>query len=325
MTARRILKITGLAVAAIVLVILFAVFYITTFLPKSALKEIKVEMTPGHVKHGEYLANHVMMCLDCHSTRDWLHFTGPIVPGTEGKGGEVFGKEIGLPGRFVAKNITPFGLKSWTDGEIFRAVTEGIDKDGKPLFPFMPYPHYRTMDVEDVYDVIAYLRTIPEIASVPEKSSVSFPVNILLHLIPQEPAFTKRPSTSDSLAYGKYMVNASGCIDCHTVSSGGKIDMSKAFAGGMKFPIPQGYVVSANITPSASTGIGTWTEEIFVARFKAFEAGKIDLPLAVKVGYNTMMPWTFYGGMESGDLSAIYKYLRTLEPIEHKVEKVIRN
>jgi mono/diheme cytochrome c family protein len=325
MTTKRILKIAGIVISAVVLVMLGAVVYITTFLPKSTLKDIKVEMTPERMQHGKYLVNHVVGCIDCHSTRNWLYFTGPVIPGTEGKGGEVYGKELGLPGRFVAPNITPFALKKWTDAEIFRAVAQGINKEGKPLFPLMPYQHYGTMDIEDIYDVIAYIRSLPEIASTPEESKASFPVNILLHLIPQEPVFTKRPDPSDSVAYGKYLVNAATCIDCHTVSNGGKLDMSKAYAGGMKFPIPQGFVVSANITPSVATGIGNWTEEIFVARFKAYESGKIVLPLAENVGYNTFMPWTLYGGMNEGDLASIYKYLRTLKPIENKVEKVIRN
>lgn len=324
MSAKRILKITGFIVSAIVLVILGTVFYITTFLPKSTLREIKVDMSPEHRKHGEYLANHVMVCIDCHSSRDWLHFTGPIVPGTEGKGGEVFGKEMGLPGKFVAPNITPFGLKTWSDAEIFRAVTQGITKDGKPLFPIMPYLSYGKLDMKDIYDVIAYVRSLPEVSFTPEKSVAYFPMNILMHLIPQEPVFTKRPDPSDSIAYGQYILNASGCVHCHTVLSKGKPDMTKAFAGGMKFPISQGFVVSANITPSKTTGIGNWTEEIFVARFKAFEHGKIDLPLSENIGYNTTMPWTAYGAMDQRDLEAIYKYLRTLKPIENKVEKVIR-
>ncbi len=325
MSAKRILKITGLIVSAIVLVILGAVFYITAFFPKSTLRDIKVDMSPEHIKHGEYLANHVMVCMDCHSTRDWLHFTGPVIPGTQGKGGEVFGKDLGLPGRFVAPNITPFGLKNWTDGEIFRAVTQGITKNGKPLFPIMPYLNYGTMDIEDIYDVIAYVRSLPEIKYTSEKSVAYFPMNIIIHLIPQKPVFITKPDPSDSIAYGKYLVNAANCIHCHTVSIKGKLDMTRAFAGGMKFPIPQGFVVSANITPSTTTGIGNWTEEIFVARFKAFELGKIDLPLSENIGYNTPMPWTAYGGMDQRDIEAIYKYLRTLKPIENKVDKVIRN
>lgn len=48
--------------------------------------EIKVSITPDRVKRGSYLANHVMLCMDCHSTRDWTLFSGPMVSGTEGRG-----------------------------------------------------------------------------------------------------------------------------------------------------------------------------------------------------------------------------------------------
>ena len=42
------------------------------------------------IARGDYLANHVAPCMDCHSKRDFTKFSGPIVPGTEGMGGEEF-------------------------------------------------------------------------------------------------------------------------------------------------------------------------------------------------------------------------------------------
>ena len=77
----------------------------------------------------------------------------------------------------MSPNITPFRLKDWTDAEIYRAITSGVSKDGHPLFPIMPYPAYGTLDSEDIYSVIAYIRSIPSIDYAPSRSNPSFPMN----------------------------------------------------------------------------------------------------------------------------------------------------
>ncbi len=118
-------------------------FYIKTMLPSvGEPPELKVSMASENIVRGQYLANHVTVCIDCHSTRDWSKFAGPPIIGTEGKGGEVFDQSLGFPGKYVANNITPYHLKDWTDGEIFRAITTGVSKDGRALFPIMPYHNF---------------------------------------------------------------------------------------------------------------------------------------------------------------------------------------
>lgn len=79
---------------------------------------------------------------------------------TLGAGGEKFDRTMNFPGEFYSKNITPFALKKWTDGGIYRAITSGVSKDGHPFFPVMPYPNYNQMATEDVYSLIAYLRSL---------------------------------------------------------------------------------------------------------------------------------------------------------------------
>lgn len=128
---KKFLKILGILVAVIVLVIIGGITYITQALPNIPVqKDLHVELTPERVARGEYLANHVTICMDCHSTRDWNKLTAPPVAGTLGKGGEVFDQSMNFPGRFVSKNITPFNLKNWSDGEIYRTITSGVNKDG---------------------------------------------------------------------------------------------------------------------------------------------------------------------------------------------------
>jgi hypothetical protein len=69
------------------------------------------------------------------------------------------------------------------------------------------------------------------------------------------------------------------------------------------------------------TGIGSWTEEAFIKRFKAYadSAGR-HIPY-VKGGPQTVMPWTILAGMTEKDLAAIYAYLRTVPAINNPVEK----
>jgi hypothetical protein len=73
----------------LVVMILALVIYVKQFLPDVPLKDIKVEITSERIERGRYLANHVMVCMDCHSTRDWTKFAGPLVPGPK-EGGERF-------------------------------------------------------------------------------------------------------------------------------------------------------------------------------------------------------------------------------------------
>jgi mono/diheme cytochrome c family protein len=324
MAAKRLMKIAIWTFGILILIIVGVIGYVISFLPKIDLVKVEAPKTEDNIRRGHYLANNVMVCLDCHSTRDWQYFSGPVKTGTEGQGGEIFDEKLGLPGKFVAPNITPYALKNWTDAEIFRALTAGVNKKGKPLFPIMPYPYYGTMDEIDILNVISYLRTLPEISSEPEKSRARFPMNLILHFIPKEPIFQTSPNPSDSVNYGKYLVTAGACIHCHTVSNKGELDLSKAFAGGQVLYTPQGTIVSANITPSKQTGIGNWEADGFVARFKAYEPGKTVLQTASNTGFNTIMPWTMYAGMSIDDLKSIFLYLKSLQPIENKIEKTIK-
>lgn len=319
---KKFLKAVGVLLAVIVLVVVGGITYIAQALPKVAAPgDLHVELTPERVARGEYLANHVTVCMDCHSTRDWNQFAAPPVPGTLGKGGEVFDQSMNFPGRFVSRNITPFNLKDWSDGEIYRAVTSGVSKDGHPFFPVMPYPYYNRLATEDVYSIIAYLRTLPSIESTPEISKADFPMNIILHTIPEPPRPMALPKPTDP-DYGAYLTNAAGCKECHTKMEKGKA-VGEPFAGGFEFHFPNGSVLrSANITPDPANGIGAWDKETFVMKFRQY-ADSAYTPPAVDwkaQDFQTVMPWLMYGGMSEQDLGAIYDYLRTLPPVATKVE-----
>jgi len=323
MKAKRIYRMGAIILLALILIIGGLAGYLAWFLPDVPLKEVKVEITPERIERGKYLANHVMVCIDCHSSRDWSKLSGPIVPGTEGTGGEVFDERMGFPGSFVAPNITPYHLKEWTDAEIYRAVTAGVSKDGRALFPIMPYLTYGTMDKEDVYSVIAYIRTLPEISSKPALSKANFPMNLILRTIPAEGVSTVRPEKGVTAEYGKYLATAASCIECHTPAKKGVIIPELAFSGGRSFPLPGGILSSSNITPDPKTGIGAWTPEAFLTRFKTSSLENFSLASVDSNSFNTMMPWTMYSGMDTTDLLAIFEYLKSVKPIENQVTKFV--
>jgi len=310
-----------IVLAVLIIVVAGAVCYLKFALPNvDEAPDLTVELTPERIRHGEYLANHVAACMDCHSTRDWGRFSGPLVPGTLGKGGEYFGPEMGFPGKFYSKNLTPAHLGSWTDGEIFRAITSGVNKDGKTLFPVMPYSYYRKLDRKDILDIIAYLRSLSPIESKVPESAPAFPMNLLINTLAVNPAFTQKPSQDDPVAYGQYLVSAAACMDCHSPVNKGQVIPEKAFSGGREFELPGGTLRSANITPDEATGIGAWTDSVFVARFKAYQHPE-ELPKVGPTDFNTLMPWTMYAGMDTTDLVAMYAYLSSLSPIKNEVVK----
>jgi mono/diheme cytochrome c family protein len=114
-------------------------------------------MMSDPLKKGFYLAT-IGHCMECHT---------PMIKGhrdfanDEGKGGMEF---PGPWGKSVSRNITSSkakGLGDWTDADIKRAITQGIDKDGNHLMPPMGFAYYARMTDTDLNDLIAWLRTVP--------------------------------------------------------------------------------------------------------------------------------------------------------------------
>ncbi len=310
--------VTGLAAMAV---------YVKKALPDvGAAPDLQIERTQERIERGRYLANNVMACMDCHSQRDWTVFAGPIKEGTFGAGGEKFGKEMHFPGTLYSANITPHGLASWSDGEIFRAITTGQTKTGNALFPLMGYQSYGKMDKEDLFSIIAYLRTLPSIENdVPERE-LDFPVNFIVNSIPEKASLSAMPAKSNKVAYGKYLVSIANCQDCHSqVDKKGNLVEGTEFGGGRVFNFPNGTIVtSPNISADEETGIGFWTEEAFVQKFKQYSDGSYQSQKLGAGDFNTPMPWFMYTGMDTSDLSAIYTYLRTVKKIENPVIKFRR-
>lgn len=322
----------GLAALALLLFFVCGglLVYTNTYPRVAAAPELRIERTPERLARGKYLVNHVALCLDCHSQRDWKLATGPLIPGTEGMGGEEFNEGMGIPGVVYARNITPAGIGNWTDGELVRTIITGAIGDGKKahaLFPLMPYLSYGEMAEEDIFSIVAFIRSLPAIKNEVPARNLKFPMNFIVRTIPRSPRLLKTgPLPSEGIKYGEYLTKFAACVECHAQRDHGNLVAGLEFAGGVEFRLPgESWMVrSANITPDPETGIGTWKRDDFIRRFKAASLAGYAPPSVKKGDFNTIMPWTAYAGMTEQDLGAIYDFLMTLKPVKHSVEKFAR-
>ena len=261
---------------------------------------------PSRVDRGRYLAEHVSNCFACHPT-------GPKLTGQHH-----WGHDSGIPGEVWASNITPdtdTGLGNWTDGQIVRAIREGVDNDHEALAPVMPYLDFAAMSDEDARSVVAFLRTRPaEHIEVPPHK-FDFPFSLVVNPIPKPvEAPVKAPDRHDKLAYGKYLAGLAACASCHTPWGQQGPDTKLQFAGGRTFGPDHAdgkEVVSPNITSDPETGIGAWTDDEIR---EVITMGKLPGDKLLR----GPMPSKGYSGMTDEDLAALVAYVRTIPPIKHK-------
>jgi mono/diheme cytochrome c family protein len=284
-----------------------------------------VARTPERLARGTYLVEHLLLCVHCHSDHDAERYGMPVLPGAALAGGLTIDRSFGLPGVVQPPNITPdveTGIGAWTDGELIRAIREGVHRNGRALFPMMPYGFLRAMSDEDVRAVVVYLRAQKPVRRRTHPIEVDFPVNLLVRAEPapvEEPVAS--PDRSDRLAYGRYLVRIAACAACHTPMERGRPVAGEEFAGGREFPVPTSggrfRSVTANITPDETGWFGHASREQWIGRVRSFAPLRDDPP-PVAHGLNTMMPWLAYSGLTDEDLGAIYDFMRTVRPV-HKV------
>jgi len=306
------LKVLGYVLGLAILLAGGALGYVLLALPqKTQAAPLRIERTPERLARGEYLVR-LADCDGCHSERDFTRFDGPVVPRGRLAGVEM-PKEMGLPGTVSSANITPdaeTGIGTWTDGEIVRAIREGVDKDGRTLFPMMPYESFRNMADEDVYSVVAYLRTIAPVKRYHPKPKLDFPASLMINLTPKPAGTVPPPDVSTKLKRGKYLVTIAGCQGCHTAT----------LAGGDKFGFPGVTVVSANITPDTHAGIGKLSEQDFVNKFAQYRDYVANGSPKAGLSSFTVMPWLQFCQLPDDDLRAIYTYIHTFPPVNKPVE-----
>lgn len=156
------------------------------------------------------------------------------------------------------------------------------------------------------------------------------------------PVAAPKSEGETKIARGAYLVSAMGCDDCHTtkkMSAEGPVpDLTRRLAGHWQDPNlpappklppgpwmatttlnmttwagPWGISYAMNLTPDENTGIGIWTEEIFL---KAMRTGK---HMGQSRSILPPMPWMSYAKLNDDDLSAIFAFLKSLPPIKNQI------
>lgn len=307
-----------------IIFLLFALFLILIFFGCINPSEKQSQVADDHsarIERGKYLVETVANCMHCHSQRDFTKFSGPLIEETKGMGGVAYPKF----GILYSSNITPdsaTGIGAWTDDEIARAITQGIAKNGDTLFPIMPYYEYNKISREDVYSMVAYLRTLKPIVNRIPARKLKVPAGPERGLFTYAPIDSNgSPHAGNTIETGKYLATISACISCHTPKTEEDHFIAGQFyAGGDKMGKKFGFTVSSpNITPDTATGIGNWTEQAFVSKFESFRDPSTYNHDPGK--HNTIMPWIMLSQMKEEDLKAVYAYLRTVKPVNNKIEK----
>ena len=159
------------------------------------------------------------------------------------------------------------------------------------------------------------------------------------------PAATTTPQ-AERIARGKYLVTIGSCHDCHTPLKNGprgpEPDMSRALSGHpadlritsapttpsgpwmgvvaetmTAWSGPWGVSFTANLTPDEETGLGKWTEQMFIDTLRNGRhqgKGRALLP---------PMPYQNVAAMTDDDLRAVFAYLQSLTPVRNRVPSPI--
>lgn len=278
--------------------------------------ELEVEYTSEMIARGRYLANGPAHCSHCHAPMEAMDRVeaGEEVPLTGG-----FGLDI-PPGKFNAPNITPdpeTGIGSLSDGELYRMFRYNINHKGEACIDFMPFVN---MSDEDIYSIIAYLRSLEPVKAESEPVKYTFLGKMVKAMgaikpgVPDDgiPYTVKKEPT---VKYGQYLAYAvANCRGCHTerdINTGEYI--GEDYAGGLYFGpdnMTAGFTfIAPNLTPDPETGhIYDWDLETFMRRM---QKGRLH--------ETSPMPWGAFTQMDSIDIVAIYKYLQSLDPVQNEV------
>lgn len=265
--------------------------------------EMHAAQTPEALERGKYLVSG-LGCANCHSPVDESQ-PGDFPVASKLFAGRVFPADMGFPGTVIAPNLSSdpeSGLGQWTDGEIARAIREGVSRDGRPLFPLMNYPNYAKLPDSDVMAMVAYLRTVPPQKGSPGTTRLDFPATMLIRTVPRPLETSPAPLPPPGVERGKALIAIGMCTECHTQSERGQPKPGLYLAGGAPFRGPWGTVYSANITSHPSAGIGAYSDD--------------DLRRVLREGKNRsgrslwVMPWSATQQLNDDDLNSIIAALR---------------
>lgn len=309
-------------VLLVVVVGLFALFINYREMPIYKVEQINVHVqsTPERIAKGRKMAS--MLCFSCHYNSATEEFTGRLLT------------EAPQFGKIHSANITSdsvAGIGKLTDGQLLYFIRTGIKPDGEYVPPYMPKLVH--IADEDLYSIIAYLRSDDKYVKADPTpaptSQQSFLTKFLVTIKAFKPFdYPKEaiplPDTTNQLAWGKYIaLYQYECYACHSkdfsTNNYGVPEKSAGFFGGgnKMFELDGKPIYTLNISQDKETGIRAWSEEDFT---NAVKSGIVPNKQP-----SLRYPMQPYFNLNDAELKAVYTYMKTVPPIENKVERKFPN
>jgi mono/diheme cytochrome c family protein len=252
------------------------------------------------VKRGEYLAR-AADCVSCHTAKGGREFAG--------------GLAITLPfGTLYSTNITPdreTGIGDYSDADFLNAMHRGTRRDGRPLYPAMPYASYTYMTDADALAIKAWLFSLKPAHAPHHANTLAFPFNhrrlIMLWswLFNANARFEPNADRSPAWNRGAYIAEAlAHCGECHTPRTiAFSINNRRKFAGA----VTAGWK-AYNLTNDRGAGIAGWSDAdvlAYLAQGHAAGHGTASGAMGEAVDNG-------FAGMTQDDLRAIVAYVRSV-------------
>ena len=252
------------------------------------------------VARGAYLAR-AGDCVSCHTASGGQSYAG--------------GYKLDTPfGYLLAPNITPdmaTGIGRWTADDFYRALHQGVNKNGQDMYPVMPFDFYTRVTREDSDAMFAYLRSLAPVSNAVVVNHLRFPFNqrwsmaVWRELYFNEGSYKNDPAKSAAWNRGAYLVEGLGhCSACHSPRNAlGGIEKDKAYTGASV----DGWF-ALNLSSELHTGLGQWSISDIASYLKTGAvAGRTTTlgPMALVVKNSTST-------MSDADLNAMATYLKDI-------------
>lgn len=152
-------------------------------------------------------------CSACHTAPEGKPYAGGLPIATQF-------------GRIHGTNITPdpeTGIGRWSYAAFVRAMREGVDREGRHLYPVFPYDHFTLLADEDLQALYAFMMTREPVRAERPPNDLVFPLNVRMLVNGWKLAFLDRTPLRPEPAYGPewnrgaYLVQGlAHCGACHT-------------------------------------------------------------------------------------------------------------
>ncbi len=289
--------------ACIAGVALTAFWFLTA--PKTLFDQADPRLTAGDPQVGRlvFLAG---SCGSCHATPGQAN---PLLLG----GGMALASPFGV---FRPPNISPDvkdGIGSWSAADLANALIAGVSPASRHYYPAFPYTSYTGLDVRDVADLYAYLRTLPAVSGRTPPHDLPFFARIRRLIGLWKLFFFARQRQAPNVAgdavfnRGAYLVEAvTHCAECHSTRNVlGAIKPTTRYAGG---PDAEGTGFVPNITARRLSG---WTQadvSEMLATGKTPQGGHVGSAMVDVVANLSQLP--------QADRDAIARYIKSLTPVD---------